>query len=302
VAQRERQGLLLCLLSAAGFGAMAILAKDAYAAGVGVVTLLALRFTLATALLWAVAVARGAARLPRRTLLAALGLGVAGYSAQAGAFFGALERIDASLASLLLYAYPALVFMGALVLGREQLSARKLAALALALLGAALVLAGAGAGSPDPLGVALALLAAVAYTAYILTADTTVRGADPFAVAAGVTTGAAATLLVVALCSRSLDLAVSAHGWADAAALALVSTVLPVTAFLLGLERVGAATASIVSTVEPVVTVTLAVALLGERLGPAQALGGALVLGAVLLLNTGPRRGGVRELVGEAAG
>jgi drug/metabolite transporter (DMT)-like permease len=280
----HRQGLLLCLVSAAGFGAMAIFAKNAYAAGFGVVTLLALRFALATILLWAIAVARGPIRLPRRTALAALGLGAIGYSAQAGAFFAALERIDASLASLLLYAYPGLVFAGAVLLRRETATRRKLGALGLASLGAALVLAGGGPGAVDPVGVALALGAAVAYTGYILVADSTVQGADPFIVAAIVTTGAAATFGVVAVASGGLDLDVAAHGWLDLVGVALVSTVMALTTFLLGLARVGAATASIVSTVEPVVTVGLAVAVLGETLGPAQALGGVLVLAAVVLL------------------
>jgi drug/metabolite transporter (DMT)-like permease len=68
--------------------------------------------------------------------------------------------------------------------------------------------------------------------------------------------------------------------------------VLPVSAFLLGLERVGPSTASIVSCFEPVVTVSLAMALYGERLGPAQLAGGALVLAAVVLLQAKVRRHG----------
>jgi hypothetical protein len=40
--------------------------------------------------------------------------------AQSGAFFGALTHIDASLAALLLYTYPAVVFGIAIALGRER--------------------------------------------------------------------------------------------------------------------------------------------------------------------------------------
>jgi drug/metabolite transporter (DMT)-like permease len=280
----ERRGLLLCLISAAGFGAMAIFAKDAYAAGLGVVTLLTARFALAAALLWAIALARGTARLDRPTLLASLALGAVGYSAQAGAYFGALERIDASLASLLLYAYPSLVFVGAVALRRESPTRRKAGALVLAGAGAALVLLGAGPGGLDAAGVGLALLAAVSYAGYILVADRAVGDADPFAVAAGVTTGAALTMSAVALATGGLEFGgVAAHGWLDLAGIALISTVTAIVAFLLGMRRVGAATASIVSTAEPVVTVVLATAVLGEALGPAQALGGALVLGAIVL-------------------
>jgi drug/metabolite transporter (DMT)-like permease len=282
----ERRGLLLCLVSAAGFGAMAIFAKDAYAAGFGVLTLLTLRFAFAAALLWAIAHARGAARVEPRTLLAALGLGAIGYSAQSGAFFGALERLDASLASLLLYAYPSLVFLGAVALRRERASRRKLGALALASVGAGLVLLGGGPGSLDAVGVALALGAAVAYTGYILVADSAVGSADPFAVAAGVTTGAALTMSIAAVATGGLELDVAARGWLDLAGIALISTVTAIVTFLLGLRRVGASTASIVSTAEPVITVTLAAALLGEALGATQALGGGLVLGAVVLLQS----------------
>jgi len=84
----------------------------------------------------------------------------------------------------------------------------------------------------------------------------------------------------------------SAHGWLDIAGIVIVSTVLPVITFLLGLERVGAATASIVSCFEPVVTVSLAMLLYGERLGPAQLAGGALVLSAVILLQAKVRGDG----------
>ena len=59
---------------------------------------------------------------------------------------------------------------------------------------------------------------------------------------------------------------------------------LPIATFMLGMERVGASTASILSTVEPPVTVALAVALYGEALGPLQIFGGVLVLAAVIAL------------------
>ena len=106
--------------------------------------LLLLRFGLAAALLLAVAVGTGALRgLPRRSVLAGLGMGVFGYAAQAGLYFSALARIDASLVALILYVYPVLVMVGAVVLGRERASVRRVWALGIALAGIGLVLAGA---------------------------------------------------------------------------------------------------------------------------------------------------------------
>jgi drug/metabolite transporter (DMT)-like permease len=263
---------------------MAIFAKEAYGDGVTVVTLLTLRFLLAAALFWIIVAVRGA-RLPsRRVLLTSLALGAAGYAAQSGLYFGALTRIDASLTSLLLYLYPVLVFVGALALGREHASPRRIAALGLATAGTALVLLGGSVGVLDGLGVAMALGAAVVYATYILVADRVVARVDPFMLSALICTGAAGSLFAAGLGSGSLDLGFAAAGWGWVAALACGSTVLGISAFFLGLRDVGPATASIVSTAEPAVTVGLATAIYSEALGAGQLVGGALVLTAVILL------------------
>lgn len=278
--------MALCLASACGFGLMAIFAKQAYADGLGVTSLLAARFVLAAAVFWAIVAAGGRATVwpSRRLVLASLALGAIGYAAQAGLFFTALEHIDASLTSLLLYTYPALVFCAAVALRREHFTPLKAGALGFASAGAALVLLGGGTGGMEATGVLLALGAAVTYTTYILVADGIVGRVDPFLVSALVTTGAAATFLVAGTAGGTLEL--GGGGWIWIVAIALLSTVLPIVTFMLGMQRVGASTASIVSTVEPVVTVALAVALFDESLGPLQVLGGALVLAAVIALQS----------------
>jgi drug/metabolite transporter (DMT)-like permease len=284
-AAERRRGVALCLVSACGFGLMAIFAKEAYAAGLGVTSLLAARFVVAAAIFWAIVAARPAVeRPPRRLVGACLALGAAGYAAQAGFFFTALQHIDASLTSLLLYTYPALVFCAAVALRREHFTPWKAAALVLASGGAALVLLGGGTGGLEATGVLLALGAALTYTTYILVADGIVGRLDPFLLGALVTTGAAATFVVAGVAGGSLQF--TGGGWIWIAAIAIVSTVLPIVTFVLGMKRVGASTASIVSTVEPVVTVTLAVVLFGEGLGPLQVLGGVLVLAAVVALQS----------------
>ena len=192
-------GVALCLVSACGFGVMAIFATQAYDAGVGVTTLLATRFALAAALFWAIVGARRArragrivdagaglvardevaARPPRGIVIAALALGAIGYSAQSGLFFSALRHIDVSLTSLLLYTFPALVCCGAVLLGRERLTRAKTVALALASAGLALVLLGGGIGGLNATGVLLGLGAGITYSAYILVATASSRASTP---------------------------------------------------------------------------------------------------------------------------
>src|SRR5438552_16434562 len=69
---RRRAGVAAIVASAICFGAMAIMARFAYASGVDTITLLALRFGIAAGILVAVALARGATG-PRGKAPAALG-------------------------------------------------------------------------------------------------------------------------------------------------------------------------------------------------------------------------------------
>ena len=295
-------GTLFCLASGAAFGAMAVFGKLAYDEGANVATLLAARFVLAAALFWVLVLATGGAGeargLSRRDVAVALALGACGYAIQAGCYFAALQRIDASLLALVLYTFPAIVAVAAVVLGRERMDARRLVALALASGGLGLVLAGAGTGALEPVGVALALGAALVYSAYILVGDTIVGRTLAPLLSALVCTGAAVSLTAGSLLLGELRPgALSLAGWGWLACLAVVSTVGAVSFFFAGLRRVGPTTASILATVEPLVTVVLAYLVFGETLGPVQLVGGAFVLGAVLVLNVRwpGRRIAVRE-------
>jgi drug/metabolite transporter (DMT)-like permease len=278
-------GALLCIVSAAGFGAMAIFGKLAYDEGVEVGDLLLGRFALAALALMAVAVARGALRgLPRGGVAAALAMGAVGYATPSGLFFSALERMDASLLALVLYTYPVLVCVVAVALGRERASARRAGALVVASTGVALVLLGAASGSFDALGAAMGFGAATAYTAYILVGDRVGAGVPLLALSALVCTGATATYLVAALARGGPDLSFGAAGFGWIAAIALVSTVGAILTFFAGLARVGPSAAAILSVFEPVVTVALAAAAFGESLSPVQLVGALLVLSAVVVM------------------
>ena len=284
-------GSVLILLSAAAFGAMAVFGKLAYDAGATVGTTLTTRFVLAALVSWVVLLATrtglaGLRSLRRRDLVIAFALGAVGYAAQAGSYFAALEHIDASLLALVLYTYPAIVAVVAVAIGRERLDARQLVALALTLGGLALVVGGAGTGALHPVGVALAVVAALIYTGYILLSEPVSGRMAPQVLSAVVCTGAAVTLTAGSAALGELRPAdVSAAGWGWLAGLAVISTVIAIALFFAGLRRVGPTTASILSTFEPVVTVTLAMLVFGEVLSPVQVLGGALVLSGVLALH-----------------
>ncbi|WP_306208823.1 DMT family transporter [Actinoplanes sp. RD1] len=287
-------GAVLCLVSAACFGAMAIFGKLAYDAGVPTGTLLLVRFALAAALLGLVLLARPELRRPGargRILLTALGLGAVGYALQAGLFFAALQRMDASLLSLILYTYPVLVTVAAVALGRDRLTRRRVVALVAASAGTLLVLLGAGGITFDPAGALLAFGAAVVYTGYILVADTVVHRVAPVVLSALVMTGAAGAFGARAALTGGIGTGFAPRGWFWLACIAVVSTVVAMLTFFAGLQRIGPSAAAILSTLEPVVTTALAALVLGESLSAAQLAGGVLVLGSVAVIQSRPREG-----------
>jgi drug/metabolite transporter (DMT)-like permease len=291
---REREGLLLCLLSAASFAAMPIFARQAYATGIELTPLLALRFVMAAAMLWTLVLLRRRPLGSLRGLVLGAVLGVFGFSVQAGLYFGAIQRIDVGLASLLLYAYPSFVTVAAIALRRESPTRRKLGALGLASGGVVLVLAGGGAGAINWLGAAMAIGSAAFYTVFILVSDRMTAETPAIPFAASVTSGAAVTFAVAALLTGGIQ--ASGEGVMWAGLIAAVSTVMPIVLFMAGLARVGPSTAAIASTIEPPLTVALAWVVLGERLGPLQLAGGTLVLSAVVLLQLRARRSVARPV------
>lgn len=293
-------GPALCLVSAACFGAMAVFGKLAFTAGVPLGTLLLLRFSFAAVLLGLVLVLLPRSRtsrstagprpaLPRRLLLVGLALGAVGYVTQAGLYFAALERIDASLVALVFYVYPALVTAAAVLLGRDRLTRARAAAVLVASAGTLLVLAGAGGLRFDAAGVALAFGAAATYTVYILVSDTTVHRVPPVVLSALVMTGAALALVLWTASTGGPDLGLPAAGWFWVGCIAVVSTVVAMLTFFAGLRRTGPSTAATLSTAEPVVTTALAALALGEFLTPLQLAGGLLVLASVVLVQLRPR-------------
>lgn len=283
-------GPLLCLISAACFGAMAVFGRYAYDAGVTPATLLLIRFTLAAAVLALLLAVARPARIPRRAVVVALGLGAVGYATQATLFFEALTVMDASLLALVLYTYPLMVTVASVLLGRDRLTPARAGALIAASGGTLLVLLASGGAVSTPLGVLMGLGSALTYTVYILVSDRAVRQVPPLPLSTLVMTGAAVALAGRSAAAGGPDLDFAPIGWLWLACIAVVSTVLATLTFFAGLRRTGPSTAAILSTFEPVVTAALATWLLGESLSGLQLLGGVLVLTAVVFLRLGTRR------------
>jgi drug/metabolite transporter (DMT)-like permease len=273
------RGTLLCLVAGVAFSVSPILIQIAYDHGAAVSGVLAWRYLAATVLLLGIA-GRKVLAVPVRTALAAFVLGALVYALDSALFFGSLERTSAPLASLVHYAHLVLVVGVAAMIGRERLTRRRFMALVGIFAGVALV--GATATNPNLVGVGMALGSAAAYALYILLSDRLLRDADPIALAAYLTAGAALSFVVAGGVLGSLGTVGGSKGLVCLAVAALVGSVFAVTSFLKGVRLVGPSTASLLVTVEVPVTIALAAVVLKQHLTTPQLVGAGLVVAAIV--------------------
>ncbi len=284
-------GILLVVISAAGFGTLAIFGRYAYADGLDVFTIQFLRFSASAAIMGVMLAARRE-RLPRGSaLLRLVGMGAIGYVGQAFSYFTAIKYASPGLVALLLYLYPVFVAILSALWLRESVTRVKVLALGLAVAGTGLT---AGPEGGQWLGIVFALSAAIIYTVYIVVGAQVMKHVSPVQ-SSTVIFAAAAVSSGLLMTANGPHWPATPTGWVVIAGMVAFATWLPAFAFLAGIDRIGPTNAAMLSTLEPVVTILLAASLLGETLKPISLLGGALILAAVLLVTGSELRGNKEE-------
>jgi len=251
--------------------------------------------------LWIAAIlllAATAATAPRFTLAAgdrwrcvAMGVCMAAYQV---AYFTAVTLGGIALVALVaICSAPLMIAALAPWLLGERLGPRVRDALLLGVVGTALLVAGpSGAlelSARFLAGVLLAFVAGLAYALYVLAAKATLRHAAPLPTTA-ITFTIGAVLLTPALAWTAAPWTQLSLGWPWLLYLGGVATAGAYAIYTLGLRSVPASVAGITSLLEPLTATILGVALFGERLGAAGAVGALLLVTALGLLLTGRNR------------
>lgn len=298
---RDLTGAGLVALAAACFGTLGPLSRFAGDAGVDALAMVTWRAAIGATLVAAFIAARAVGRglrprslreIPVRDRWFMLAAATANMVLNLAAFI-AFERISIALTLLVFYLYPAGVALASTLWFGERLDRLRWGALVVSLGGMALVVAGAQSlGSVDPIGIGLALVAALAQVFYVLAARHGFAHV-PAPQAAALTMGGAATLYVlVALVIGSLaglgQPLASTAAFVPVLLAGVIGAGIPTLAFILGIRRLGPSQAAILSTLEPVVGTALAAWLLAELPTAVQLAGGGLILVAAVLLQLRP--------------
>jgi drug/metabolite transporter, DME family len=231
----------------------------------------------------------GAGLLRLRSRSDALGLVLFGV-VSVGVFYAALAMaVDlggVSLAWILLYTAPGWVAVGAVVFLREHIDRVRAALVVATMLGVGLVAVGGGEGvTVTVASMAWGLLSGLSYASWYIGGKRFLPRYDPVTISAW-------TLLVGALVLLPFAglRALPARAWLLLLGLSVIATYLPVLAYYSGLRSVDASRAAIVATVEPVAALLIGATVGAERLGVLGGVGALVVLGAAAVASARPQR------------
>ena len=276
------RGYLLVLCAAALWALIGPLSKQAIAFGVAPLEAAFWRSALGWSLFAAHALATRSWKLKRADAPAVAAFGVFGVATLFGAYILSIHYVGAALASVLLYTAPAWVAVLAWLLLGESMTANKVLALCMTLLGVACVslgpsiLSGQGLGAVNLPGILLGLLSGLSYATYYIFGKRYLgRYATPTLFLYALPVGCLCLLPFVSFGHKSWQ------AWLTLAALGLCTTYGAYSVYYAGLRILSATRTAIVASLEPVLAAALAYVWWDERFDISGYIGSALILAAV---------------------
>ncbi len=285
---KERRGYFLAAAAASLWGMSGVISKHLFNEQMRPIELISVR-TLIAALILVTYLAISRPHLLRIKIsdirYFAL-LGFIGLAANQYAYYIALDLTSVAFALLLQYLSPLFLLGYGVIAKTESMTAGKLFAAFTAIAGCALIVAGqpGGVGRTSLPGILLAITSAACFAFYTrygqiglgrYNASTVLTYTFVFSALAWLLMRPVWTLPLASYTKTT---------WLFVFYLASFATVLPFAFYLLSLKHLEASRTNITSMIEPVVAASLAWIWLGERMTSWQLIGGAAVLGGVLML------------------
>lgn len=287
----ETQGATAAVLAATvAFAFKGVVAKLAYATGMGVPAFLVLRFAVAVPLFWIGArmLVKGPLGLTRRQWVMS---SMAGFTFFLAAYtdLTAISLIDAGTSRLVLFTFPVIVILLNAALERRAPKLRDLLTFAVTYVGVAMAALPHGLKALTTTqmhGMFWAIGSAVTYAIYLTASQRIMKdiGSARFTAASNsVTLIAMVVLTAITPGFDALTFPTVGIGWGVVNAIAC--TVIPFFLLFEGIRRCGAVRASLLTLCGPVITAAGAWAILGETLTPVQIAGFAITIVSVATLS-----------------
>ncbi len=286
--QKKAPAAAAVLAAAALWGVIGLWNRRLMAAGLSPLSIVLVRNAGGCALLAAFFAVRDRSvfRVERRHLKYFFGTGVVSVVLFTVCYFSCQKLCSLAAASILLYTAPSFVVLFSAALWKEPVTGKKLAALALTMLGCAFVCGVFDRGLSVTLpGVLLGLGSGFFYALYSIFGRFALAHYPPLTVTVWTFLFAGPASLVLL---RPAELAAAFGGggavWGTALALTVFSTALPYGLYTWGLARMEPGRAAILASLEPAAAALTGMLAFGEPLGPSAVLGIFCVLAGVYIL------------------
>ncbi|MDD4816946.1 MAG: EamA family transporter [Victivallaceae bacterium] len=286
------RGVFLAVAAAVAYGTNPLFALPLYADGFDADTMLLLRYIPAALLLggWML-LKKESFRMGWRELVGAAVCGQL-FSLSSLFLFLSYRKMDAGVASTLLFVYPMMVALIMAIGFREKSGAKVWIGILLSLGGVALLCRRADGAAVSGAGLWLVMLSALSYAIYMVAVNRSgLRGMPAVKLTFYVVLFGSLLYLVRLRFGVDIKGEFNAPAWLNIAGIALFPSVISMTCTTLAIQRIGATVTAIFGALEPVTAVVIGVTLFEERLSVRIVLGIALILVSVVLAAL-DRRGG----------
>ena len=288
--EQRHVGIILVLTAGVAFAIGPVGAKIALDNGSNVLTVAALRGLTGAALLALLVILfRQRFRINRPALRWCLACG-AFSTVMVYGLIGAIALIPVSVAILIFFVHPIVIVHWR---GGDRLTGGKLLLALGALAGLALALAPTFE-TLDPVGLALAALAAITICGAILCGARAQRYATSTQVNLYVTAIGGASFAALTSVLGAWSLPSNTLGWLGIAA-AGAGIAVGLLAFFASFRYLSPVRATMLSNVEPLLSILLAAVILGQWLRPVQWIGAAIMIGAIVAFEAAGRRDDVSK-------
>ena len=276
-------GIGIMLFSGLAFSAALLNAVVAIQGGVDLNTSNAIRYLIAAIVIFVYhKIMKRPITLPPLERFTSLALGILVFMMGIG-YLGATLYIPVSLAVLIFYTAPFLVFIISRFTEKEPFTLMRLTAFSIAFLGLSLAIGVQIPGGLDIKGVLFAFIGAASLAIFVTISSLTIRTADPQAVNLHALSSGALLFLCFCLLTEGFVNSLTQGGLLWLSSSGIILGIAYIT-FYIGLKIVGPVKASMIMNVEPIFTIALSVALLGEQFSFIQFFGAGLVIIGIFMI------------------
>lgn len=281
------KGYLLGALSAASYG-INPLAVNLYNDGFNTDSVLFYRYALAIVFIGILMLLQGESfKINRKETLQLLFMGIL-MSVSSISLFESYNYIDVSIASTLLFVYPALVTIIMMLFYKERPSISIVLALLGVGLGITLLNKGEVSSSQNIFGVSIVILSSLTYAIYIVMTQksSTLRNLSSLKLSFYALTFGILLFVARMICGNELHPLTNMSHYGYVITLALFPTLISLTAMAKAIKYVGPTPTAIMGALEPVTAVILGIIILGERPSIWAYIGMIIIVASITLIIT----------------